>query len=260
MPGETQDSGETTLPQKPGDTTIRVTDVFAPAIEIYKPAADKDARTAVIICPGGGYNVLAWNKEGTEVAEWFNSIGVTGVVLKYRVPGRKGLPKYAAALQDAQRALGMVRHRASELGIGPDRIGILGFSAGGHLAAALSNNFESRSYEPIDAADQVSCRPDFSLLIYPAYLVKDKTTELSPELTITPKTPRTFLMMTEDDGLGIEGVFAYYRALKESKVDAELHLFAKGGHGYGLRAPKQLAVSSWPECAERFLRATGMAH
>ena len=169
-----------------------------PTLTIFRPPADKDTGTAVVICPGGGYNILAFDLEGTEIAESFNSIGVTGVVLKYRVPARKGLPRHEPPLQDAQRALGLVRHRARELGIHPDRIGILGFSAGGHLAATLSNNFDKRTYEPIDDADKVSCRPDFNVLIYPAYLV-DKDDKLAPELKVTAKTPRTFIAMTQDD-------------------------------------------------------------
>lgn len=258
VPGEKGDIGpERELPQKPGDTVIRTTDVTQPTLTIYRPAADKDTGTAVVICPGGGYNILAWNLEGTEVAEWLNSIGVTGIVLKYRVPARKGLERYTASLQDAQRALGLVRHRAAEWGLAKDRIGVLGFSAGGHLSAALSNQYEKRTYEPVDDADSVSCRPDFTLLIYPAYLVKDKTNELAPEIKVTAQTPRAFLVHTEDDGVRAESSIFYYLALKEAKVQAEMHIYPTGGHGYGLR-PTMHLVSRWPERAEQWMRTLGL--
>lgn len=258
-PGEKGDiEPEKDLPQKPNDTIIRTTNVTVPTLTVFKPAADKDTHAAVVIFPGGGYNILAWNLEGTEIAEWFNSIGVTGIVLKYRVPARKGGERYAAPLQDAQRAVGMVRQRASELGIDPKRIGVLGFSAGGHLAAALSNNFETRTYPEVDEADKVSCKPDFTLLIYPAYLVKNKTgPELSPELKVTSNTPRTFLIHTEDDGVPAESSLFYYLALKQAGVKSELHLYPSGGHGYGLR-PSDHTVSTWPARAEQWLRSIGV--
>jgi acetyl esterase/lipase len=255
-PGEKGDIGaEHEQPQK--DTVTRITDVTAPTITIYRPPADKDTKTAVVICPGGGYNILAWNLEGTEIADWLNSIGVTGIVLKYRVPARKGQEKHLAPLQDLQRAIGMARHRASEIGIDPGRIGVLGFSAGGHLAATVSNNFEQRSYEPIDAADQVSCRPDFSVLIYPAYLLKEKGPELAPELKITSNTPRTLLIHTEDDPIPCEGSLFYYLALKKEKVQGEIHVYPTGGHGYGLRPTKNM-VCKWPDRAEQWLQTLGL--
>ena len=257
-PGEKEGIGpEREMPQKPGDTVIRVTDVTVPTITIYRPPAEHDTKTAVVIFPGGGYSILAWNLEGTEIADWLNSIGVTGIVLKYRVPARKGLEKYTAALQDAQRAVGIVRSRASELGIDPGRIGVLGFSAGGHLAAAVSNNFDQRTYEPIDAADQVSCRPDFSVLIYPAYLLKDKSTELAPEIKVTSNSPRALLIHTEDDKIPAEGSFFYYMALKKENVQGEIHVYPTGGHGYGLRPTKNL-VSKWPARAEEWMRSLGV--
>ena len=245
------------MPLGKGDTTIRITNVTQPTLTVFRPPADKDTGTAVVICPGGGYNILAFNKEGTDVAEWLNSIGVTGVVLKYRVPARKGLERYAAPLQDAQRALGLVRHRAREWGIDPDRIGVLGFSAGGHLSAALSNNYDKRTYEPVDEADQVSCRPDFAVLVYPAYLVSKQNNDLAPELKVTAHTPRTFLVQTEDDGVRVECSLFYYLALKNAKVPAEMHLYPTGGHGYGLR-PSAKPVSTWPQRAEQWLQSCGL--
>jgi acetyl esterase/lipase len=258
-PGESGDIGpEREQPLRPGDTTIRVTDVTRPSVTVYRPAPAKDTGAAVLICPGGAYNILAFNKEGTEVAEWLNSIGVTGAVLKYRVPARKGRERHAAPLQDAQRALGLLRRDAKARGIDPDRIGVLGFSAGGHLAALLSTTDGARTYDPVDDADQVSCRPDFALLIYPAYLVGNGPDfRLSPELKVTPRTPRTFLVQTQDDGVRAECSLFYYLALKGAKVPSELHLYPDGGHGYGLR-PSDHEVSHWPLRAGRWLEGLGV--
>jgi acetyl esterase/lipase len=258
-PGETGEIGpEQEQPKKPGDTTTRLTNVTRPSLEVFLPPQEKTTGTAVVICPGGGYNILAYNKEGTEVAEWLNSIGVAGIVLKYRVPARKGRERHEAPLQDAQRALGMVRGRAREWRIDPDRIGILGFSAGGHLAATLSNQYEQRTYPRVDETDDLSCRPSFALLIYPAYLVARKgENTLAPELTVTSRTPPTFLAQTEDDGVRVECSLFYYLALKNAKVPAEMHLYPDGGHGYGLR-PSAHTVSTWPRRAEEWLRARGL--
>lgn len=257
-PGEKGDVGEEKeLPPQKGDNTIRITNVTKPTITVFRPPADKNTGAAVLICPGGGYNILAFNKEGTEVAEWLNSIGVTGVVLKYRVPARKDRARYAAPLEDAQRALGLVRQRAKEWGIDPARIGVLGFSAGGHLAAALSNNYDQRTYQPVDSADQVSCRPDFAVLVYPAYLVGKDTHQLAPELKVTANTPRTFLVQTEDDHIPVEGSLFYYLALKHAKVPAEMHIYPSGGHGYGLR-PSANTVSTWPQRAAQWMRTLGV--
>jgi acetyl esterase/lipase len=257
-PHEPQNSPpEGTEPQREGDTTIRIKDVSSPTLAVYRPAKEKDCGAAVVICPGGGYRILAYNKEGTEVAEWLNTLGVTGIVLKYRVPVREGRERFDAPLEDAQRALGVVRHRASEWGIDPQRIGILGFSAGGHLAATASNQFAKRTYEPIDAADAVSCKPDFAVLIYPAYLVDKQTLKTSPEVTPSTATPQTFIAMTEDDGVGVEGALMYYLGLKQNKVSGEMHLYPVGGHGYGLR-PSDKLVSTWPARAADWLRSRGL--
>ncbi len=241
-----------------GKSVIRLGNVSQPTLTIYRPTKDKDTGAAVIICPGGGYNILAYDLEGSEICEWLNSIGVTGVLLKYRVPKRPGLEKHTAALQDAQRAVGLVRSRATEFGLDPKRIGILGFSAGGHLAAAACNNFDKRTYEPVDDADKASCRPDFAFLIYPAYLtVKEQGDKVSPELPITANTPQTFLAMTQDDGVRVESALFYYLALKQAKVPAELHLYPTGGHGYGLR-PSTHGVTTWPKRAEEWMAARGL--
>ena len=188
-PGETGEIGpEEEQPKRPGDNTIRLGNVTRPTIEVFLPPREKNTGTAVVICPGGAYNHLAYNKEGTKVAEWLNSIGVAGIVLKYRVPARNGRERYEAPLQDAQRALGIVRLRARQWQIDPARIGILGFSAGGHVAASLSNQHEKRTYPRVDEADDVSCRPDFTLLIYPAYLVAKKGDTRSPPRSRSPRT------------------------------------------------------------------------
>lgn len=239
-----------------GKRVIRLTNVTNPTMTVYHPK--KATGTAVIVNPGGGYHILAMDLEGTEVCQWLNSIGITAVLLKYRVPVREGLPRYAAPLQDAQRAMGLVRFHADEWNIDPNRIGMLGFSAGGHLAAALSNNFEQRTYESIDAADQLSCRPDFTMLIYPAYLtIEEQGEQLAPELSVTKNTPPTLLIQTQDDDVRVENSLFYYLALKEAGVPAAMHLYATGGHGYGLRKT-QSNVHTWPERAEEWLHMLGV--
>lgn len=246
-----------------GRRVIRLGNVSVPTLTVYQPDKAKKTGAAVVVFPGGGYNILAMDLEGTEVCEWLNSIGVTGVLVKYRVPGRKGLPKYAAPLQDAQRALGLVRTHASEWGIDPKRVGVLGFSAGAHLSAALSNNHESRVYAVVDEADKANCRPDFAVLVYPGGLTQHNPADkigadkLGPEVTVTPHAPPTFLVQAEDDPVRVENSLLYYQALKAAKVPAEMHLYAKGGHGYGLRAT-ELPVTHWPALVEAWLRGLGV--
>jgi acetyl esterase/lipase len=257
-PGETGEIGpEREVPPKEGDTIKRITDVTKPTLTVFPAPPNRNTGAAVVIFPGGGYNILAWNLEGTEVAEWLNSIGVTAVILKYRVPARSKTERHAAPLQDAQRAVGIVRQRAAELGVKPDRIGVLGFSAGGHLAATLSTNHAARTYKPVDKADEVSCRPDFTLLVYPAYLVDKETNALSPEIKVASDTPRTFILHTEEDPVRVECSLFYYLALKNAKVPVEMHVYPTGGHGYGLR-PSQHLVTKWPERAAAWLGSIGM--
>jgi len=263
-PGEKGDIGEEKDMTKPtdgkpgGKSVIRLGNVSQPTITVYAPPADKANGTAVVVCPGGGYSILALDLEGTEICEWLNSLGVTGVLLKYRVPKRAGLEKHIAPLQDVQRAIGLVRSRAQEWHLNPARIGVLGFSAGGHLAAAASNNYETRIYPRCDAADDTSCRPDFSILVYPAYLtVKDQGDKIAPELPITAQTPPTFIVMAEDDPIRIENALFYTLALKNAKVPCELHVYPTGGHGYGMR-PNGQAVTTWPQRAGEWLGARGL--
>ena len=260
-PGETvalPAEADTTTPKNGttgGRTVVRLGNVSTPTLQVFRAPAAKDTGAAVVVFPGGGYSILAYDLEGSEVCEWLNSIGVTGILVKYRVPVRKGLPRYAPPLQDAQRAIGLTRQNAKEWGIDPNRVGVLGFSAGGHLAAAASTNYEKRSYDAVDAADALSSRPDFAVLVYPAYLtVKDEGDKISPELTITAQTPPTILIQTEDDGVRVENSVYYFLALKNAKVPAELHVYPKGGHGYGLR-PTEAVVTTWPARVEAWMKS-----
>jgi acetyl esterase/lipase len=241
-----------------GKPVIRLGSVSSPSLTLYRAAAPANTGATVVVFPGGGYNILAMDLEGTEVCAWLNTLGVNCALVKYRVPVRAGLPRYAPPLQDAQRAVGMVRFRAAGWGLDPKRIGMLGFSAGGHLVAALSTNFDARSYDAVDDADKLSCRPDFTLLIYPAYLTtkSEHGPVLAPELKVTANTPPSFLIQAEDDGVGVENTLVYYAALRTAKVPAEAHLYPIGGHGYGLRSTEK-PITGWPRLAEAWLRSLG---
>jgi acetyl esterase/lipase len=263
-PGEKTELPDEKDTTKPGDgmvagkSVVRLGNVSNPTISIYRPPKETDTGAAVVVCPGGAYQILAMDLEGTEVCEWLNSIGVTGVLLKYRVPKRAGLEKHTPALQDAQRAIGLVRHRAKDLGIDPKRIGVLGFSAGGHLAATACANSRQRTYDAVDDADKKSCAPDFAILIYPAYLtLKDQGDKMAPEVAVTTNTPQTFIAMTQDDPVRVEGALHYSLALKEAKVPFELHIYPKGGHGYGLRQTGNV-VATWPQRATEWMRSRNL--
>ncbi len=239
--------------QVAGRPLIELGNVSTPTITLFKPAAGKDTGAAVVVFPGGGYQILAMDLEGTEVCDWLNSIGVNCVLLKYRVPNTGPYPKSAAALQDAQRAMGLVRQHAAEWGIDPHRIGVLGFSAGAHLSAAVSSIYDKRIYSPVDAADQLSCKPDFSVVIYPGYLaLAEQNFAANPAIQPTADTPPTFILQAEDDPVHVENSLVYFLALKNAKVPAELHIYAQGGHGYGLR-PRDLPIMGWPKLAETWL-------
>lgn len=235
-----------------GETVLRITNVSEPTITYY-PAPDEVATgAAMVVCPGGGYNILAYDLEGDEVCEWLNNLGITAVLLKYRVPRREGREKHEAPLQDLQRAISYVRAHAEDMHIDPQRIGVMGFSAGGHLSAMVSNNYEKRTYPVVDEADKVSCRPDFCLLVYPAYL-SGENFRLAPDIKVTSATPPTLLIQTEDDKAHINSSLFYYYALKEADVPVWMHLYSKGGHGYGLR-DTGAAVNEWPDRAEDWFR------
>lgn len=237
-----------------GRVVYRIGNVAKPTITVYKAPGTNASAPAVVVFPGGGYTHLAIDIEGTEVCDWLNSISVSCVLLKYRVPNTGPYPKSPAALQDAQRTMGLVRQHAAEWGIDPHRIGVLGFSAGGHLSAAISNLYENRLYDPIDDADKLSCRPDFSVVIYPGYLaMADQNFAPNPEIHPTANTPPTFVVQAEDDPVHVENSLVYYQQLKNAKVPAELHIYSKGGHGYGLRKTGN-PVAVWPQDVERWLR------
>jgi acetyl esterase/lipase len=262
VPGETGQVGEEKVSEsKPGEKLVkRLTNVSKPTITVYRPAKDKDTGAAVLICPGGGYNILAWDLEGEEVATWLNRIGVTGIVLKYRVPRRPGQPSDkppVGPLQDAQRALSLVRSKAGDWGLDPRRIGILGFSAGGHLSASVSCNFDRRAYEPIDAVDKTSCRPDFAVLVYPAYLLAKGSDELAADIRVRKECPPTFFAHAADDPIKADNSVQMFRALRRAGVTAELHVYASGGHGFGLR-PSKHPCSTWPERCADWMRSQGL--
>ncbi|HRR33468.1 MAG TPA: alpha/beta hydrolase [Kiritimatiellia bacterium] len=245
IPLKTSDAAERVTPSK--DDIVRLTDVNAPTLTVaFAPDTGKPT-PAVMICPGGGYSILAWNHEGTEVAAWLNAQGISAFILKYRVPKNRD-----AAFCDAQRALGLIRAKASTYRVDPKRIGIMGFSAGAHLSVRVSTDFSKRFYTPIDEIDEVSCRPDFALIIYPAYLCRDGYT-LAPELPVMAQTPPTFLLQAEDDKPYVDSSLAYFIALKAAGVPVEMHLFPDGGHGYGLRK-KQKSTDVWPDLAAAWLR------
>jgi acetyl esterase/lipase len=258
-PGDTGEVGpEKLLDTKPGERQVkRLTNVTRPTITVYRAPRERDTHAAVLICPGGRYNILAMDLEGEEVAAWLNSIGVTGIVLKYRVPRRKDQPPHQLPLMDAQRAMSLVRAHAKEWDLRPDRIGILGFSAGGHLAAATATNFDRRTYQPMDDVDKLSARPDFTVLIYPAYLTVKGKDQLAPEIRVTKESPPTFFAHAGDDGVSPENSIAMCLALKRAGVPAELHVYGNGGHGFGLR-PTTSPATTWPARCEEWLRTRGI--
>jgi acetyl esterase/lipase len=268
---------------KPATGIINVT---RPTMTVYSPGANNTG-AGVVVFPGGGYQMLAIDLEGTEVCDWLVPKGITCVLLKYRVtdvgpyPKSGPYPESPMALEDAQRAVGLVRFHAAEWHIDPHKIGVLGFSAGGHLAAAISNHFDQRLYQAVDAADKVSCRPDFAVAIYPGHLNlsaaewdarqgtkkfvvphppnADRQTSINPDLHITKQTPPTFLLQAEDDHVdSVYDSLAYFIALKKAGVPAELHVYAQGNHAFGLRRTK-LPITAWPDLVEAWLRTIEMA-
>jgi acetyl esterase/lipase len=253
-----------------GKTWSAVDRVTQPTMTVYPPEGTNTG-IAVVVFPGGGYNELAIDLEGTEVCDWLASRGITGVLLKYRVPGAEhytdgGYPRSGAyprspiALEDAQRTLGLVRSRAAEWHINPHKIGVLGFSAGGHLVAAVSTHFDRRLYPTVDAADQASCRPDFAVALYPGHMLENTTNdfELNPGVPVSSNTPPTFLIQAENDPVDdVQNSLVYCLALKQAGVPVEMHLYAEGGHGFGLR-PTNLPITHWPELFETWLQTIGM--
>ena len=229
----------------------------------------RNTGAAVVVFPGGGYQILAIDLEGTEVCDWLSSRGITCVLLKYRVPNSGTSwsqacgcyldTKSSMALEDAQRTVGLVRLHAADWHIDPHKIGVLGFSAGGHLAAAISTHFKKRLYPAVDAADNESCRPDFAVALYPGHLwISEGKFELNPNVPVTRETPPTFLLQAEDDDVdSVNNSLVYYVALKNAGVPVEMHLYAHGGHAFGLRAT-QFPITGWPRLVEKWLESIGM--
>ena len=258
-PGETETMAEeedSSGNKVAGCPVLRITNVSQPTITFYPAPSDNNSGATIIVSPGGGYNILAYNLEGTEICKRFNSFGVNCVLLKYRVPRRHELDKHTAPLQDLQRAIAYTRAHAQEWNISENRIGIMGFSAGAHLATMASSSFNQLTYSKIDKNDEASVRPNFCMLIYPAYLHGDNFS-VTPEVKITHKTPPTFIVQTQDDHNYINSSLFYYYALKEAKVSATMHLYPSGGHGYGLRNTGHL-VNEWPYRAVSWLSNIGM--
>ncbi len=235
--------------------------VEKPSLTVYAPPPAKANGCAVIVCPGGGYNVLAWKKEGLEIAEWFNSFGVFAAVLKYRVPRRDPERIHFEPLQDVQRAIRLVRAHAREWKIDPHRVGVLGFSAGGHLTVMSGTHWDEQTYPPQDDADRLDCRPDFIMPIYAAYLgndYRDDVPELGKLVRVTPRTPPTFLAVTADDRMRGAQAALLFVALKKEGVPAEVHVFAKGGHGYGLRPGPHPVARQWPRLGRLWMQSMGL--
>lgn len=243
-----------------GRSWISVDKVSQPTMTVYSPTG-RNTGAAVVVFPGGGYNILAIDLEGTEACDWLTSKGITCVLSKYRVPCMKSGPyrDCLTALQDAQRTVGLVRARAAQLHIDPSRIGVLGFSAGGHIVAALSTHFRKRLYAPVDAADKESCRPDFAIALYPGHLaVPERHFALNPDIQVTSQTPPTFLLQAADDPVDpVENSLVYHAALRKAGVPVELHTYVMGGHAFGLRRTSS-PITSWPQLAEQWLETLGM--
>ena len=246
-----------------------IQNVSRPTLTVYSPKG-RNTGAAVMVFPGGGYQILAIDLEGTEVCDWLTSRGITCVLLKYRVPhggpswqrdcNCQINPKPAPAVQDAQRAMGIVRQHAAEWHIDPHKIGVLGFSAGGHLVAAISNDYQRRSYRAVDDADKQSARPDFAIAIYPGHLwvPGGRQLKFNPDIHVTRNTPPTFLLQAETDSVdNVNQSLVYYIALKDAGVPVEMHLFTNGGHAFGLRRTKD-PITEWPQLVEKWLRTIGI--
>ncbi len=258
-PGPAREVGEEEDITKPEDRLIagrriiKLANVAMPEAHVYLPPKDKRSGSAVVVCPGGGFHILAWDLEGTEVAEWLTSIGVTAIVLKYRVPTGSVDPKWLQPVQDAQRTLSIVRSRAADWGLKTDQIGILGFSAGGHTAGRTALTTE-RLYEPVDEADRQPFLPDAAILIYPAYFANKEETKLAEDLKVTKDSPKMFMVHAFDDPITVQSSLLLTSALKKAGVASELHVYDTGGHGYGLRPVDGQPVTMWPKRCDDWLK------
>ncbi len=249
VPGETEAKHEPVISDDHSRDVTRLTGVTDPAFLVFKPSPEKDLGTGIIVCPGGGYEILAFDLEGEEVGKWLNDLGFTAFVLQYRVPQKK-----EGALQDIQRAIRLIRKEAATWHIDPEQLGVLGFSAGGSLSARASTLYNAPAYEAVDEVDSLSARPDFGVLIYPAYLDLGENRSLTPELQVNENTPPMFIFGTADDPYG-NSALVMTTALRDNKVPVELHFLATGGHGYGLRSGN-VAGETWPKLAEKWLKHT----
>jgi acetyl esterase/lipase len=243
-----------------GKPWIYVNRVSQPTMTVYSPVG-KNTGAAVIVFPGGGYNVLAIDLEGTELCDWLTSKGITCVLLKYRVPCVKTGPyrDCLTALQDAQRTIGLVRFNAAKWKIDPHKIGVLGMSAGGHMVVTTSTHFDKRVYPLVDAVDRESCRPDFAIALYPGHIAVPETHfALNPDIRVTSRTPPTFILQAEDDPVDpVENSLVYHAALRKAGVPVELHLYQTGGHAFALRRTG-FPINGWPQLAENWLATIGM--
>jgi acetyl esterase/lipase len=246
VPGELKEKQPPVIDTSKNDKILRFDEVTNPAIEVFLPDKAINNGSAVIVCPGGGYNILAYDLEGTEIAGWLNRIGFTAFVLQYRIPDKK-----EGALQDVQRAMRIVRNNPQKWKIDPEKIGVMGFSAGGSLSARASTLFNKKTYPPVDKSDSLSCRPSFTMLIYPAYLDQGPSLTLTPELELSKDVPPIFIFQTADDPYG-NSALVMAAALRNAKLPVELHFLSTGGHGYGLR-PGKVAAETWPLLAEKWL-------
>ena len=246
VPGELKEKQPPVIDTSKNDKILRFDEVTNPAIEVFLPDKAINNGSAVIVCPGGGYNILAYDLEGTEIAGWLNRLGFTAFVLQYRIPDKKG-----GALQDVQRAMRIVRNNPQNWNIDPEKIGVMGFSAGGSLSARASTLFNKKTYPPVDKSDSLSCRPSFTMLIYPAYLDQGPGLTLTPELELSKDVPPIFIFQTADDPYG-NSALVMAGALRNAKLPVELHFLSTGGHGYGLR-PGKVAAETWPLLAEKWL-------
>jgi len=246
VPGEKEAKHAPVQTDNTKGNVVRITNVTNPALVVFEPVKQNDSGVGIIICPGGGYNILAIDKEGYEIAEWLNKLGYTAFVLQYRVP-----QKQEGALNDIQRAIRMVRSNSLKYNLNSEKIGVLGFSAGGSLCARASTRITSDTYEKSDSFDTLSSRPNFAMLIYPAYLDKGKDRSITPELQLTKETPPFFIFGTADDVYG-NSTLVMATALRDNKIPVELHLLPRGGHGYGKR-PGNIAAETWPKLAKEWL-------
>jgi len=248
VPGEIKAKSDPVIAPLHNDNVIRISEVTDPKLEVFIPEKMNEKHSAVIVCPGGGYSILAYDKEGKEIAQWLNKLGYTAFVLQYRVPNKK-----IGALQDLQRAIRVVRNDSAKWDINPDRIGVIGFSAGGSLCARAATLYNKKTYSLIDTADKLSCRPSYVILIYPAYLDLGDNHSLTPELKLTKDVPPIFMFQASDDPYGNSSL-VMGKALRAAKLPFEMHIVPTGGHGYGLR-PGKRAAETWPGLAEKWMLA-----